>query len=90
MTVVNIDDYRAAPDQTGPVMVTFIGCPFKAPEGTDGTLSISVTVGDGDFNGVIDAVRELGGMYSPTADNNGDFWFLPWPPAAVRVRPVSE
>lgn len=89
MTVVNIDDYRATPDQTGPVTITFIGYPFKAPEGADGSLSYSVTVADGDFSTVIEAVREFGGIYIPAADKNGDFWFLPWPPAAVRIRPVS-
>jgi hypothetical protein len=84
MTVVNIDDYRV-PSGIGPCAVTFLGFAYKTPEGVEGRLSVSVTIENGDFEAVINTVRDLGGIYIPPGDGLQTFWFLPWPCAAVRI-----
>ena len=86
--IVDFNEYRASGigrNLVGPVTVTFIPPRHKVTEEHDGSLSISITVENGDYQGVIDVVRENGGMYSIKPDQNGDFWFLPWPPAVVRL-----
>ena len=86
--IVDFNEYRANGidrDLIGPVTVTLIPPRYRVSDGHEGSLSISITVENGDYQGVIDAIRENGGMYSIKPDQNGDFWFLPWPPAVVRL-----
>jgi hypothetical protein len=88
VSVVNIEDYRP-PEKSGvPCTVTFIGFRFRAPEGDERSLTFSVTIADGDFAAIIEIIKEQGGIYLPPQEGS-DFWFLPWPCAAVRIRPVS-
>lgn len=86
-TVVNIEDYRA-PRRSGPCIVWFLGFDFETPEGKRSRLNWSVRIEDGDFEGVIEAVKQLGGAYLPSQDGGKTVWFLPWPCAAVRISPA--
>jgi hypothetical protein len=92
MTVINIADYRP-PEKMGggtgtPCTITFMGFNFWTPEGEQKRLSVSIDLGDGDFEGMIDYVRQQGGIYLPTPEEDANSWFLPWPCAAVRVSPT--
>ena len=87
--VVKIDDYRA-PQPRGPCEITFIGFPFVTPEGEEQKVTLTISVQNGDFEGIIDVIKENGGAWLPSTDGGQTFWFLPWPCAAVRVRPLFE
>lgn len=65
--------------------LTFIGHEFTDSQGDKRTLSLTVNVEDGDFSGVIAAVRDEGGSIIPDPDGVSGGWFLPWPPAAIRI-----
>lgn len=88
MPVVNFEDYRA-PQKSGPCTVTFLGFAYRTPEGPDGRINLSITVADGDFAGVIEAVKQSGGAYLPSQDGGKTILFLPWPCAAVRISVVQ-
>lgn len=85
--VISIDDHRPA-GFAGPAEVTFFGFRFEGDDGETRQLNMIVNVENGDFEGIISAVRENGGWYVENEDE-GTAWFLPWPPAAVRVRPKA-
>ena len=87
MSVVQMDDYRA-PEHSGPVEISFIGPSMAIPEGGTGGITLTMIVENGDFESMIEAVKDAGGIYLPNPDPNGDFWFLPWPCAAVRIRSI--
>lgn len=42
------------------------------------------------FSAAIQAVKDQGGVYIPSTDDEKTFWFLPWPCAAVRVPAVPK
>ena len=62
--------------------LTFFGSIF-VDEGVEHRLTYTVDVEDGDYQGVIDVVKEDGGTLIPRDD--GSHWFLPWPPAAIKI-----
>ena len=85
MPVINLEDYR--PSKKGePCKVTFFSPTFSA----DGRIEWTVTIENGDYVGVIEAVKNYGGAYLPSQDGGKTFWFLPWPCAAVRVSTVER
>ena len=63
--------------------LTFFGAPFLDDQGSNQRLTYSVSVDDGDYQGIIDAVRDSGGTLIPSGD--GSHWFFPWPPAAIKI-----
>ena len=71
-----------------PRRVEFFGHTFTTPDEEDRSLVYTVEVEDGDYQGIIDTVREDGGTYLVHED--GSVWFMPWPPAAIRVTPLSS
>jgi hypothetical protein len=87
--VLDINDFRPPRLGGAPCVVTFMGFQFRTPEGQD-HINVSVTVHDGDFARVIEAVKKQGGMYLPPLGEGGNVvsWFLPWPCAAVRISPA--
>lgn len=86
--IVNIDDFRPE-GSTGPAEVSFIGFRFEQEDGETQRLQVNVVVANGDFEGIINAVRENGGIYvQPNEGEDVAAWFLPWPCAAVRVKPA--
>lgn len=66
--------------------LTFFASPFFDEAGNEQRLSLTVEVEDGDYQGIIDAVRKDGGSLIPQGD--GLFWFMPWPPAAIKIEPA--
>jgi hypothetical protein len=70
-----------------PMKVTFYSAPFTDEYGTGRTQSVSVTVENGDFLGIIDAVRADGGVVVRDPDL-AEAWYIPWPPAAIKVTPA--
>ena len=85
--IVNLEDHRPQP-VIGPVEVSFFGIPFEI-DGEQQQLTLSVIVENGDFQGAIDSMRDNGGLYVE-GDPSGAGWYLPWPCAAVRVRPAQR
>lgn len=69
--------------------VTFIGHDFTDKEGERRNLSLTVTVDDGDFLGILETVKAEGGSFLPDADGASGGWFLPWPPAAIRIESLA-
>jgi hypothetical protein len=90
MTLHNIEDYRGPKADLTPCWVTFIWSTVRTPEGETPSFSQNLHITDGDFAGAIQqaqAVAEAGGgVYLTEPDANGDFWVLPWPPSAIRIR----
>jgi hypothetical protein len=87
MTVVDIEDYRGPRTQGAPCTITFLGARFKysEPDGRDGSLNVTLTVLNGDYQSVINAIKEQGGAFYPDPNDSGTYWLLPWPPAAIRI-----
>ncbi|MFI5022541.1 MAG: hypothetical protein ACHQRJ_12915 [Alphaproteobacteria bacterium] len=86
MAVVKLDDYRLPSDKKGPCTVTVFAVPFNDENGSQTNLKVSIAIEDGDFQGIIDAIVEMGGIYMPP-QADGRAWFLPWPPAAISISP---
>jgi hypothetical protein len=83
--IIDFEDYRPAKGG-GPIEVSFFGFPFEV-DGKTEQLTLNVTVENGDYEGIISAVKENGGWFLRN-DNGDPAWFLPWPCAAIRVRPA--
>jgi hypothetical protein len=89
MTVVNLQDYRPPKYEGGACNITFIGFPFRTPEGAQSSLTCTIHLQKGDeFMQVIEDVKAQGGLYLPSQDGGKTFWFAPWPFAAIRVCPM--
>jgi hypothetical protein len=48
-------------------------------------LNVTLTVLNGDYQSVINAIKEQGGAFYPDPNDSGTYWLLPWPPAAIRI-----
>jgi hypothetical protein len=83
MTVINLADHRP-PKNNSPCRLTFFGSSFEAG---NSNITWSITIEDGDYVGVIEAVKQNGGIYAASQDRGKTYWFLPWPCAAVRICP---
>ncbi len=90
VTLHDINDYRDVKTSAAPCWLTLIWPAFRTPEGEMSSLSHTIHVPDGDFAAAIGEARAMaeagGGVYLIEPDANGDFWCLPWPPAAIRIR----
>lgn len=78
MNIINIADFRK--DQ--PAKITFFGPKYINLDGNESSITVTVEVQNGDVLGVLDAVREQGGI---TALKDEKYFFLPWPCAAVEI-----
>lgn len=66
-------------------MVTLIGAPFRTPRGAERSLRYSLLVPDGNVGQSLATIRKNGGVYFRKSDKQGAHWFLPWPPAAIKI-----
>lgn len=85
-TIVNFPGRKPKNTNAGPCRVVFHSTTFRDERGADKTVNVAVTIADGDFQGVIDAAREIGGIWGEQPD--GVPFFLPWPCACVEVFPT--
>lgn len=84
--IYKIEDFRQAAASTARE-VTFYSPLYRNTEGKETTCSATVRVEDGDALGIINAVKEDGGLL--WKDDDGTFFYLPWPCAAVEIRDVE-
>lgn len=82
MRIVSIAEYKKQV-RTGPARITFHSAKYAKRDGQDATINISVEVANGDVLGVLEEVRKNGGIW--VHDEKGQFFYLPWPCAAVEV-----
>lgn len=61
-TIVNFPRRKPKNTNAGPCRVVFHSTTFRDERGAEKTVNVAVTIADGDFQGVIDAAREIGGM----------------------------
>lgn len=88
--VIRIDEHRPRRDPGDVVcMVRFYANRFRDQDSRDVNLILSVRVEGGDFEKVIEAVRQEGGFWVKSERQAGA-WFVPWPPAAIEVIPASQ
>jgi hypothetical protein len=86
VTVINLQDYRPQElAQTGgPFSITFFGVPFVQND-TQRSLSITFNVQSGNFQDIIEEVKKRGGAFLEGDAAKKEYWFMPWPCAAVRI-----
>lgn len=88
MSVIELDVHSVPERSSEPVSITFIWNALPDLLGVGHVHTVRVLAPDGDFQAIIDLVRDRGGVYE--ADKSGDgAWFLPWPPAGIRIEPAS-
>jgi hypothetical protein len=90
MNVVSIENYRPNdPKDLGksPVMITLCAPSFAIDDVPIG-LTINIRVENGDFRGILDTIKDNGGIWTTVDDDT--IWFLPWPPAAVRITMLRD
>jgi hypothetical protein len=85
MVVVDFKSINRTPEVKGPCTVIFYGFPFKTRENQDYRLTFSVTIENGDYQSVIDAFKENGGVWMPNERDEHGAWWMPWPCAAIKV-----
>ncbi|HEX3429549.1 MAG TPA: hypothetical protein VHT03_01575 [Rhizomicrobium sp.] len=87
--IINIDDRRHLNDlpPEARVIVTFCSSSFVFGSDNPQTLSPHYEVAAGKALELIEEARRLGGVWLPA--ENDRLWFLPWPPAAVCIRPAT-
>jgi hypothetical protein len=85
MVAVDLEKALPPPEAKGPCTIIFHGFPCKTRENQDYRLTLSVTIQDGDFQGVIDAFKENGGAWLPDEFGEDAVWWMPWPCAAIKV-----
>ncbi|MDP8996530.1 MAG: hypothetical protein M3O03_05945, partial [Pseudomonadota bacterium] len=77
MTVVSLKDYSKNLSPTKPISLTFFSPKFVGLDGKDASVSVTLTVENGDWEGALAAVKENGGLGRVTAV--GQLQFVPWP-----------
>ncbi len=90
--ILDLPQSAILPDKSAasPMMITMIGAPFKTPRGAERSLRLSLIVPDGDVAKALATIRKNGGTYFRKVDRKGARWFLPWPPAAIRISPLPD
>jgi hypothetical protein len=87
MTVVKLSEYANAPKTRIPLTITFFGPKFHKPDGNDFSVTVRVTVEDGNVFGILNQVQEEGGIGKL---EGGRYTFLPWPCACVVMHAPDE
>jgi hypothetical protein len=88
MTVHYLPLPEPPPPSGQPCRVTFRSAISRDDEGNLKTISLNVTVENGDFQGIIDVVKEEGGLWSSSPE--AGVFFLPWPCAYVEVHSLNR
>ncbi len=86
MDVINLDEYRQTHPAGTPREISFYGTAYRDADGNEKTLTFNVRVENGDAVGILEAVIENGGI--GRYGDEGTFYYLPWPCAAVEIRDV--
>ena len=86
MTVIHLDEYRASHPTGTPRQICFHGARYCDENNTEKILNICVTMEDGDVAGILDTVKEDGGIGQ--LGDDGTYFFLPWPCATVEIRDI--
>lgn len=71
-----------------PLQRRALGLDGEVSDGQEKSITLNVRVEDGDYEGVLDAAREMGGVWAISPE--GEPVFLPWPCACVEVRVLEE
>ena len=87
MSIVDPQSYQARHTHGRPLKLIFLWKTLPDPLGATGGHNIVIDAPHGDMQTVIDDVKAKGGVYQPDKDGEGG-WFLPWPPAGIRVEPA--
>jgi hypothetical protein len=80
--IADLEEYRRQNQGKG-ARITFHSSRYATLDGQAATLNVSIEVTNGDAFGVLEVIREEGGIWSRNDD--GKIYFLPWPCAAVEV-----
>jgi len=88
MPIINFPEMKMPEIGAGPCTVIFHSSIFKDATGSDKNVNVFVHIENGDFQGVIDSVVKLGGIWGIHQEERAGF-FLPWPCACVEVLPNS-
>ena len=88
MTVLYLDEYRKHTLEGVSTEVCFFGQEYINRDGHSSFITICVNIEDGDVLGLISTVERRGGICEMGED--GTYYFLPWPCAAVEIRPVGQ
>jgi hypothetical protein len=87
MTVHYLPGATPPPPSCRPCRVTFRSATSRDDEGNLKTIVLTVTIENGDFQGLIDLVRKDGGLWSSSPE--AGVYFLPWPCAFVEVHTLE-
>jgi hypothetical protein len=77
-----LKDYSQQPGT--PCTVSFCSATYRNKDGKSSTLTINLTVEDGDAGGLLKLAEENGGVGMVCDD--GVYRFLPWPPAVIEIQ----
>lgn len=72
-----------------PCVITLYYPPFVDDSGTTQTHNAAIVVEDGDWQGMLDAIRDQGGAYN-AEPRNGKLWIFPWPPSAISLHAIDR
>lgn len=86
MEIVNLDQFRQRRerDSARPRVITFRSAQCADDKNNVKAHNISVRIADGDALGILEAVKDHGGIGCLADD--GTYYFLPWPCACVEIR----
>ena len=84
MEVINLETFRNNKGDQNQRTITFRSSEFQDNQGNSKTININVTVGDGDVFGILDVVKEEGGI--GMVHDDGVYYFIPWPCACVEIK----
>ncbi len=88
MTTESLKDYSKNHPEAQSLTIHFFGANYHDHDGNPKNLSFSVTVDDGDVEGILAVVKENGGLGA--IGDDGVFRFLPWPCAAVEITAAAK
>jgi hypothetical protein len=89
--IYSLNEFRKpqVKDQHGnPIIVTFYWAPFFDETKTLQCHAFPVKVTDGDYQGLVDAVKAQDGIYHQGLDGK-KAWIFPWPPAAISLHVID-
>ena len=80
MTIVKLSDYAKKEEGNIQLSIIFFGPKFLKEDGSETSVNIKVNVENGDVVGILDAVKEEGGVGHMQGKQ---YVYLPWPCACV-------
>ena len=85
-TVHFIEDYKVKHLDSRPREICFHSPTYRDKNGIENVVNICVRVENGDVFGILESVVKNGGIGN--MHENGTFFFIPWPCAAIEIRDV--